>query len=368
MLRRAGLAVTLALVVGFGRGMGASSAPGNTSVDARSAREEAGSVYLDTLLADTTLVRPAGPAPLEARAGLLNGRIAQRALWMAPDGLKPADAVASVTVRLNRAYARFRSLVGRDDAQEGNGMAPAYFEVWGDGSLLFRSAPLCARNAPRDVAVAGARIGREPREIDVSVRGMTSMRLVARYAVDTGNGSDARQFARGCVWAAARLLPAEPDPAGDRVVALRARMREAVARVAARVVSVAGEAVPPLRLPLSLFVAPTPVTQGDTGTDDPVRAALEDLLPLAQTGGGAPVFSVKNRGRRRGRKLKADDPSDSALRDEARRIGADYLLQVTLETTTERDTGIRYTIRIRDARDGTPLVAFDSDSTANTKN
>jgi len=181
------------------------------------------------------------------------------------------------------------------------------------------------------------------------VRGVTTLRLVIRYADTETNAAKRQLYARGCVWAMARLLPlVDAAPAGrgdgntDDAV-LRSVLRSETVRLAALTAMASNAAEPPVTLPLRIYVGPVAGTiPGAADSNDAkLRGLVAEMLGDASGGEHAmPVFAVvgdtgeKRRGRRR---RSSDETRPEAQRDAARQAGADWLVLMALEPTTDNN-------------------------------
>jgi hypothetical protein len=337
----------------------AHSGPGGDAV-------EASSVYVDALLADPS-TRRIGPAPIATRAVVLGGHAYRHGIVMSVDASEPGRGTAAVNVRLGRAYARFRATIGRDDSESENGPAPAYFEVWGDGSLLLRSAAL----APAAGVTGGSKVRRMPMEIDLPVSGFATLRLTVRYAASAVDPSQSK-FARGCAWALPRLIPrgALPvDPADirrDAASDFRSLARGAAARLGAAAVQAGAALATPVAPPFKAMVG---VVADAPAALPPAleRAVLAELIAQVRSANGAPVFDLKENRGRRGRRSRPEDGGETAQRDEARRAGAEWLIEVGFTPATDRPGEGVLALKLVAVQDGSALVAVDAASPESPK-
>jgi hypothetical protein len=299
-------------------------------------------VFLDGLMSSARdAARTTGPETMAHSGLIVDGMRCEHALVTTVDTASASDETATLAIRLNRVYGRFRAQACREDRAAEGGAAPVRFEVWGDDALLWHSDPL----RPTERATGGASAA----TIDVSVRAVTTLRLVVRYAATDHQGTKRPIFARGCVWATARLLPL----ADDRVIAapgrsgntdtddvamtlLRSALRTATVRLAALAMKASEAAETPLRLPLRVYVGPI------AGVTPVIAERLQALLVemLGQAVGGednTPIFFVvgdsgenrRSRGRRR--PPPEADVSVESQRATAREAGADWLVAMTLQ-------------------------------------
>jgi hypothetical protein len=326
-------------------------------------REDENSVYLTDLIAATG--PRTGFGRYASRSVVLEGRRCEKSL-MTEVRNRPDESTVTLSVPLEKRFRRFRAYVGRDPAETAAGPGCAYFEVWGDERRLFLSMAL--RSPAHLVKVApgaGAKVRRLPQEIEVSVRGVETLRLVTRYADDFVQTAPQVERARGCVWGDPQLEPEkEPDrptatvvTAGGREAPIREVLRGSALRLA---VATLGTLEPNGPLPLRMAVAPLRV-QGRVlvGPNETIlRTVLVELLTGARRGTDA-LFTLLER--REGERFAQEFPSRrperaapeevAALTEAARKRNADVVLTGTYFPATAGQTA-RLTITLLNTRTG----------------
>jgi len=237
-------------------------------------------------------------------------------------GAGSSQTLSILALNLEGRYERFQASVGRDRSLSENGSAAAAFEVWADGTLLYRSAalrPSRGRNATLQ-------------PIDLLVRGTRSLQLVTRFAdTETHTGNNGPVRASGCLWGDPRLslptadtpvviaaAPPQPQPqptpqslspaatathpspttgktTPKKEDLRRAAVRIAMLQLASGLLSPPGGATPPV-LPLRVALLPLrpciplapPSRRGSSVVVRPADLSLQDLivdqLPAARRG------------------------------------------------------------------------------------
>ena len=310
------------------------------------ARRQDDAVYVDSLLGAST-TRRGGLWPLTARPATMNGDTFAHAIVTEVGSAQPIEQTSTLRLHLGGAYGRFVATVGRDDNETGGGPAYVYFELWGDDALLFRSTPIRSHNFLVR-ARPGANTRKAPQAVDVSVRGVQSLRLIVRYAADIDQEGPQIVRGRGCVWGDARLLPATGGDTAPAPTVNIGNLRDAVRGAAAQMAAQAASdliADNKTTLPVKLFIAPPP-----DDSPAPVRsAALREMLATfllaarrpGSSGSGA-VFALPTRPRRAGSVGSTLDEARAA----ARRSGADAVLRPSLLPPTETERGWRLEMRL----------------------
>lgn len=296
----------------------------------------AADTYVDTLLGEKS-TRRSGFAMYVVHPTTLGGTALSHSLVTEVGGAGESQTLSILTLRLNGRFTQFQATVGREPATD-DGSAGAYFEVWGDGDCLFRSAALYParggrrrdKNHPEDT-----------QPINVAVRGVRTLQLVTRYAAEAAP-SDSRRGAAprasGCLWGDARLTSAEPSlPAAPLHTA-----------TASPTVSMTANAVTPalpapdarrdaVRMAALLLAAGIASNDGASSAEAeappshlPVRIALLPLRPCARSSGS-----------RRHRGGTWTEPADAAIQSilrsalPAARRGSSLIFDLLGEKETE---------------------------------
>jgi hypothetical protein len=318
-------------------------------------------VYLDALLRDVR-VQGTGARYRPGTAnvgGVMYGHSLETEVV---NGAMARDREATLTVSLAGRFDRFRATVGRDDNDHILGPGYCFFEVWGDGKLLFKSDAVRSSVTPVKVSTAIPKRS-TPQEVDISVRGVRYLRLVTRYATEFTQQARYVQRAMGCVWGGPRLLPLSDAAAGADAVradpGLRAAVRSAALQVLAALPPRAEDAAAP-----KLGLTPLRIAGLDrderfpAGLSEPaVRALLADELFAVQNAAGPKALPLD---RNAAARLAADLPADGKQRtdrarvaDAGKRAGADLLLLGALALSPKGEWQV--SLQLTDAASGKPL-------------
>jgi hypothetical protein len=302
---------------------------------------------------DSLSVGQEGAGRYVARAATIEGQRYDRSVVTEVEP-RHADGVTTLRLLLGSGFDLLRATVGRDDGYVGQGAGGAYFEVWGDDRLLYKSGIMLSRKRAVRVGGSPLNVRLAPEEIEVSVTGVSVLRLVTRYAGDVPQRGANAGRARGCVWGDVRLMPRTDvaplrafDPVRD---AVRSAAVQVTAAVAAAREADPGEAAP--RLPLRVGIAPLR-TEGEPVDETAVRSALLSLLASARQGGSAvfTALSPRDQGKLPGGFAAGDDP-DAALTEAGRHAGADVVVAGSLTATADG----RVELRAVDVRTGRRLA------------
>ena len=142
-----------------------------------------GTVWLESLF-KAPGVRYDGNLVFSPRKALIDGKRFEHAMSVdvKDDPLGPGES-CGMTIPLQGKFLRFQATVGRDDEEAQTGTGYCYFEVHGDGKLLFRSEAIRSRLYP--VITEDGRAKRmRPQLVDVDLKGVRLLRLIVRYAND----------------------------------------------------------------------------------------------------------------------------------------------------------------------------------------
>jgi len=297
-------------------------------------------VFADTFLALPTTQQEA-ERPYRAQAATIDGTRYARALVTGVGATPAAVNTASLVLRLNGRYDWFEATVGRDDEEAGQGPGYVYYEIIGDGKTLYRSDRALRSSRFLVKATPGNRTRKDAEDVRVSVRGVSHLQLVTRYALDLTQEAALVARARGCVWGDPRLTLAAVAATGSRTSVagqsasdpLRAALRVAALRLAASAADLSG---PKTSETPRLGVVPFRLDRGATVSDTFLRAVVTDLLCAARRGDSALLAVASARDQNR---LSAalpptgTAPSVRQIADAARRANMDIALTGALTET-----------------------------------
>jgi hypothetical protein len=305
-------------------------------------------------LLDSLSVGQSGSDRYAARAATMEGQRYEQSVVTEVEP-RHADGVATLTLLLGESFDLLRATVGRDDRDVMQGAGGVYCEVWGDDRLLYKSPVLLSRKRPTQVGGSPQNVRLSPAEIEVSLKGVSLLRLITRYASDVPQRGMNAGRAHGCVWGDLRLMPREGARALRTFDPVRDAVRTAAVRVTAAVIAARNAesndsaARPPLRVGIAPLQA-----EGDVIDEAAVRSALLSLLASAHDGNGA-IFSALSR--RDEEKLTggvaAANAPDATLSEAGRRAGADVVLAGELAASKEG----RLELRAVDVRTGKRLAS-----------
>lgn len=187
------------------------------------------------------------------------------------NGIAAQRVNSMLTLDLGRRFERFTALVGRDDKLAVQGPAFCIFEVHADGVRVFRSDAIRSPMVSVNTDGSGFPKRRAPQQIDVSVRGVKSLRLITRYANEFTQSARNVHRASGCVWSGAQLVARTAVELGQQVGSgpLRDALRKAIVLIL--------EAVPPpsARDPLKVGIPPVQIDNGGTS---PLQAGETEIV------------------------------------------------------------------------------------------
>jgi hypothetical protein len=176
-----------------------------------------------------------------------------------------------LTLELGGRFERFSAILGRDDKLAVQGPAYCIFEVHADGVKVFRSEAI--RSSVAQVNTDGSSFPkrRAPQPVDLSVRGVKSLRLVTRYANEFSQAARHVHRASGCVWGGAQLVSRTAVELGQQVGSgpLRDAIRKAVVTIL--------EAVPPPspKDPLKVGIPPLRI---ESSGSSPLRTGETEIV------------------------------------------------------------------------------------------
>lgn len=235
-------------------------------------------VYVDTLLQMPT-TQQTGNSPFRPVTATLDGVNYGRSLLTEVNNNATATSqYASLTISLNNKFERFQVTVGRDDTLAARGPGYCFFEVYADGKRVFRSMALRSALTPVKTGVRGGPKASAPQRIDISVRGVRSLRLLTRYALEFSQEARYVNRAMGCVWGAPRLIFASDAP--PEVVVQNAGVRQAVREAAQRLAGTVANlpAYKGRAEPFQVGVTPLRVDPNPPADEPAVRALIANEL------------------------------------------------------------------------------------------
>lgn len=314
-------------------------------------------VFVDTLLAQPGVRNDRGGRDYRPFAATLGVFRYARSLVTRVEATRRGQETATLLLPLQKPYQTFRTTVGRDDTEAANGAGLAYFEVWGDGRLLYKSAALRSSRYPVTVAKGVEGVRAVPEDVEVSVKGVTILMLVTRYAEDLAQQGRRVEIAAGCVWGDPRLIASasaslRPGNAGRTEAVSEGgvaappgglELRETLRKGALQLCGIAYDGfaaapeqgapqfpqilgVPPLRTPRGVV---SPVV---SNLETDVRTMLTEFMTGARRG-GRNIFRPMGR-REAGRisaTLPGNRPEDArATAEAARRLGMQAVLDGAL--------------------------------------
>jgi len=317
-------------------------------------------VYLDTLL-HAPGTRFLGHRAYTATAAVMDGRRYARSLTTdVTNNAVATEQFSEMTVALNGRYSRFLATLGRDDVTHVNGPAYGYFEVYADNQRVFRSQALRSRLTPVQTPPSGG-LRATPQELDLSVLGVGSLRLVTHYASRLSQRARLVNRAAGCIWGNARLLLV-PPPRPEELVPdapLRKAVQTAALRLAAQVT---GSPKWIRHLPLVLGVTPLRVEAGAAGREEAIRALAARQLftvrrgpsyvfkPLSESSAAALLASVPAAG-------SGVRTTPEAVAAIGREVGADLVLLGAVDRNPKTG-GWQVALRLVPTRGGASAAGF----------
>jgi hypothetical protein len=240
---------------------------------------------VDVLVAAPT-TQMTGNTAFQPRQATMNGvQYARSLVTEVNNNATATQQFSSMTIDIGGRFSRFQVTVGRDDALAARGPGYAVFEVWGDGRRLFRSYALRSAMTTVQTGPGGGTKSQVPQKIDISVRGIRSLRLLTRYALEFSQQARYVNRAMGCVWGNPMLIFA-PDAPPELVIThagVKMAVREAAERLAGSV-SNSPRYKDPKSWPLRVGVTPLRVDPGPPADEPAVRALIAKELSAVRRG------------------------------------------------------------------------------------
>ncbi len=162
-------------------------------------------VYLDSMLKSPT-TRMEGFTPFRGVDSTFGNTRVRHGL--STDVAQHASVLArisTVTFSLDKRYATFEALLGRDNEDAALGQSYCFFEIYADGRRVYTSPAL--RSALSDVVAGGGDSFKvkTPQSVKLDVSGVDALKLVVQLPNFSQKGYRVNR-ASGCVWGEARVV------------------------------------------------------------------------------------------------------------------------------------------------------------------